>query len=171
MCEPGNQCLYSRPEAQDVSKSLLLELAGPCSCLLSHTPHPLPRHLQALSPLGVGVAAVFRLARLPFSALAFLLLSLPFFTSCGERCFHSKAVLKPTGLIQSCDSCHHHLGAVSGISGAEQRGEGEQEHSRVAAQRRESRKQKVGTAGMCCHAEREHQRKHEWLLTHSGMEK
>lgn len=62
-------------------------------------------------------------------------------------------MLKLAGLIQCCDSCHH-LGAVTGISGAEERGEGEQEHSRVAAQRRESRKQKVGIAGMCCHTER-----------------
>lgn len=125
-------------------------MAGLCSCLFSHTPHPLPSQFHPLSPL--EDVSLFWLALLSFSALGFLLLPLPFFTSCGERGFHNKAVLKITALIQSCDRWHH-LSAVTGISGVEERGEGEQEHSRVAAQRRESRKQKVGTAGMCCHAE------------------
>lgn len=88
-----------------MSKSLLLELAvcpgTACSCLLTHTPHPLSRQLQPLSP---SENAVFWS---PFFALDFLLLSLPFFTSCGERCFHNKGVLKLTALIQSCASCHH----------------------------------------------------------------
>lgn len=145
-------------------------MAGPCSCLLSHTP--------TLCPASSSLCHLWEPESPWFSSWPDLLSLLWHFCSClclflppVERDVSTvNAVLKLTALIQSCDSCHH-LGAVTGISGAEERGEREQEHSRVAAQRRESRKQRVGTAGMCCHAEREHKRKHEWLLTHSGMEK
>lgn len=138
--------------AQDVSKSLLLELAGwqdsAPVCSLTH-----PTLCSASSSL----SHLWESSR--FSGWSYFLSLLWVFCSClclflppVERGFHSKAVLKITALTQSCDRCHH-LSAVTGISGAEERGEGEQEHSRVAAQRRGSRKQKVGTAGMCCHAE------------------
>lgn len=57
---------------------------------------------------------------LSFFAFVFLLLSLPFFLSCGDRHFHSQAVSKFAALIQSCDS-HCCLGSVTGIQTAEER--------------------------------------------------
>ena len=76
--------------------------------------------------------------------------------------------MKYTARVQPCDS-HHHLGSVTGIERAKERGEGKQEHSGGAAQRRESRKQKVSVqpVRVAMQREREHQKKHEWLLSHS----
>lgn len=85
---------------------------------------------------------------LSFFAFVFLLLSLPFFLSCGDRHYHSQTVSKFTARIQSCDS-HCCLGSVTGTPTAEERHDMKQEHSRRDGWRRDSRKQKVSEQLVC----------------------
>lgn len=92
-CEPRSQCLYSRPEAQDVSKSLLLELAGwpgPAPvCSLSH-PTLLPASSSLRHPRETP----------RFSGWPYLLSLLWAFCSC--LCLSSPPVERNVSTVRLC---------------------------------------------------------------------